>query len=474
MIRSSTPRVLACLLAISGLAVGCGDDDASNATVVTHPGSDTSTAVADDATVSATVATSGVIPAGEGARGVTDDTITVGMVRLAALEGEDDAANVGASYDVPDGADQEDAISAVVDHINATGGIGGRTVEVVFYYYDINSFFTPQGRIRENQAACATFTEDNEVFVFSGDNITEEEMIDCARVSGIPMIAAGSSQAYPAEATIAGMTDLWYAPSGFTADRRERTVGSVLAASGFFGDGAKVAILTLDRPGVEAGVDAGLLPALKEAGIEPEVTIAFPDILESPWPNYILQLQDAGITHVVMSGSNGGALPLISLMQAADEQQYHPKWGLGSDNAPSDLVSSDVPAAQLENVTGVGWMPFKDVASTDAESSTGEQCDEIMSAVGQPTGPFNYAPCDFFFFLRAAVDASDELSPSGLARGVAALADSYPSAFSLGGRALFSADRHDGAGVEVRLVTYDQACGCMTYSSEPITVDGES
>src|SRR5207249_3976086 len=144
------------------------------------------------------------------------------------------------------------------------------------------------------------------------------------------------------------------------AMRRERSIAAFFLKHGFLTKGMKLAIMVQDTPGTREGVEKGLKPALAAVGIKPAVEIVYPDWVQSPWANYVLQMQAAGVTHVLFSATNGVWIPPLFMMQAAENQHYRPKWGWGTDQDPVGVAGLGAPADQLANVTGMGWSPAQD------------------------------------------------------------------------------------------------------------------
>ena len=125
------------LVAAGALLLGCTSGDDDTASTDTTAGAETETTEA---------AATGPAP------GVTDTTIKIGVtyVDLASLEVA--SLNHG---------DYAAAFEAVIDDINAQGGIHGRTLEAVIVPIPPTSTDAPE-------AACVTLTEDEDVFMIVG------------------------------------------------------------------------------------------------------------------------------------------------------------------------------------------------------------------------------------------------------------------------------------------------------------------
>ena len=199
--------------------------------------------------------------------------------------------------------------------------------------------------------------------------------------------------------------------------------------------------------------------------------IVYPDFYESPWPNYVLQLQSAGVTHVIFSASTQPTFAVLSMMKAAEEQGYLPRGAGGSDTGSAALPQLGAPVEQMLNYTGMGWEPgYFDTGDFDTpQSQAGELCKHLMGSAGEPVRAA--APtCEYLFLLKAALDAAPEVSTAGLAAGVEGLGDAHAGVLTLGGRMSFGPGKHDGIAV-VQQVVYNEQTKLTEYIGEPIEVD---
>ena len=186
-------------------------------------------------------------------RGVTEDTITIGYSYLNL----DDLRERGV-IDLNHGP-YPDHVQTMLDHINAEGGIHGRTIEVVM------SPFSPVDP-ESIQAGCLELTEDNEVFAvlgaFRGDAVLcYTEQHDTAVIanagmtqerfdrSGSPYVAIEVAQEAKVDAFVTKAVEL-----------------------GLF-DGRTLAVHSTDAVAV---AEDNALPALSEAGVE----VAFESLVQ--------------------------------------------------------------------------------------------------------------------------------------------------------------------------------------------------
>jgi hypothetical protein len=401
---------------------------------------------------------------------VSDDKIEIGLPTT-------DARGASAAYAALSGVggaftgDYTRAGNAVVEYLNARGGMAGREIVPVWHSFNAGNYVTQAGREQEQQGACATWTQDHAVFAVSAAGMNTDVFVQCMADSNTIFVPF-AWMANLSRDRVRELHELWYAPHGLMAARRERNLVEGLWEQGFFDDDAKIAMLIEDTPGSRDGVDGGTKPALAAHGLELALEIVYPDQIQSPWPNYILQLQSAGITHVLMSTTTGSIWSTVFAMRSAEDQQYRPRWGIASDNGPSGLLGTQAPRVQLERAQGIGWQPGADIGNLPPQSPPAEVCAQINRDASQPDNTAD-AYCEVLFFLKTVLDRVDEVSPAGVARAVASLGEGFTSMSTIGGRTAFSDERHDGPAVYHDLV-FDEECAedhaCFRYdgATKPI------
>jgi hypothetical protein len=394
---------------------------------------------------------------------------------------------LGDAYD-PDAAQADAAIGAaglnpgdtkaeteaVIAYLNSHGGIAHRKVVPVWYKQSVSNDANTT-----EQAECATWTQDNKVFVLQ--NATQ--IIDqCAQSSGAINVSAGviTSETSAILQHFPGS----YNMSGLVNDRAMRYTIEGLAKLGYFSKGAKVGIATWDDPVFTYSIQHAAIPALAKLGIRnvPVKYVTSPQsygdlgATSSSARSAILNFQTTGIDHVILfdgqSGVNSSGILVIEWMNQAQSQSYNPKYGLNSTSGLS-TIAPDVPAQQLAGAEGVGWMPGIDLANADFAalpmSARGKLCLQIMKDAGQQQSGANAITiqlgiCDRMFLLKQVFDSmTGPINQATAEAALNALGTTWQPTVTFGQD--FSASRHDGAYL-VRNATFNSGCGCFKYTGQ--------
>ena len=261
----SPHRLLAVFAAGALVAAGCSSSD-GDATSGTTPGSspatasesteesedtpDDTAAAPDDASSESTDPSADSTPNDvplELGRGVTDDTITLGYVHLDL-----DKVREQGLIDLNWGPQSEHA-QFLAEHINATGGVNGRSIEIIPLAFDPVDASSAQ-------AACLQLTEDNEVFAVLGTLRGDEVLCYTEQHDTVAIANSDMTQERIDRST---------APYASVNARRERIIESLVdeaSAAGLF-DGRTVAVLSTDA--IEVATDVAI-PALNDAGVSVE------------------------------------------------------------------------------------------------------------------------------------------------------------------------------------------------------------
>ena len=396
--------------------------------------------------------------AGAGSAGgpATGGTIKIGFVIL-------DVAGLQSVNGVKVGDNRVQA-QAVVDHVNATGGLAGRKIVPVYAKFSAAS----SNWERDYQAICTDLTEDEKVFAVVTATIAgSKTFASCLAAHGTPLInSAGGTQDRQSSAALGRF---FYTPGSFDLTRLARAYVDGLAAAGFFSRTSKVGLIRVDDAPYARVTRDVVRPRLQELGVrlEEEAAVAAQESIStttSQMPNLVLRFQQKGIDRVLVL--DNGTLAISFSLQAAS-QNYRPRYGLNSLNNPV-LMQQNAPAESLRDAVGVGWQPTGDVdAQRDPHlNKPARVCNDINVRAGQGdvdrTGVWQQRMyCDGVFFLQASL-AGRAPSADAVLAGSSALGRSFESAITFGTD--FSGGRRDGASV-IRTFAYDQTCSCFRYQN---------
>jgi hypothetical protein len=348
------------------------------------------------------------------APGVTDDSVKVGVtyVDLAALG---DIVSL-------DHGDYEVAYTALIDQINAEGGIHGRMIEPVFA--PINPVGTEPA-----EAACLELTEDVEVFVVLGFFLDDGPL--CYVETHETAVIGGSMTEERLERAAAP----WFTTESGTDVQADAI--RVMADAGEL-DGT---VGVFARPGEEAQMDELMLPLLDELGVEvaeSAVVDAPPD--DTAANNAATQViaesfEAAGVDQVLLLGTSG--LVWASGMETGD---YRPRLRLSDPNSMLAFIN-DTSGRDLSLLDGAVTGGVYGGAANIHDLPAMQECVEVVrDAGGVVDDPGAAAPdaaetwvstfnaCTNLTLLRALLEAAGEdLDYGTFAAGAAGLEVQLPN-----------------------------------------------
>lgn len=390
--------------------------------------------------------------------------VTAGEIRIGLQVSKELGAGfalVGASGEAPD---ERKIAAAMVEWVNANGGLAGRKLVPVWHETDVTSgSFSTQ-----SQAACATLTEDNTVFAAVSSAVGgNDTMAACMAQKRTPLVERNLwlfDTPYYRE--FAGYL---YQPGKMRADRWGAAYADGLAASGFL-KGAKLGLVRFDGPVFQRVADGAFKPALARHGVKitDEAVLSTPGGVSdfggmaAEINNAILRFRTSGVTHVVFI-ENAGILPFFWMPQA-ESSGFHPRYGIPSNSIPA-TIAGQAPAAQLKNAVIVGWTPPNDVPAQfhPGGNPAWARCNAIMTKAGTSgaAGFYTQSTCDAFFFLKAVADTAPSLDAAGFRAAVERLGSGFNSPFTFATR--FGPGRHDGA-AQWRTGLFFDDCACFRYT----------
>jgi hypothetical protein len=400
--------------------------------------------------------------------GITADKVHLGIAYFP------DAAATNATLGASDAnsGDQRDYYNAVIEDLNARGGVIGRKVVPVYYEYSSTS---GEPLDSQSQGACDHWTKDNKVFAITFRGRVLQE---CARDAGA-LILSGDGEAGPAYARLPNLLD----PSAVRLERLGAATVRGLNREKYFAPTpdwptGKVGIVTWQDPNYEYGVEQGYQPALKALGLAAPVRyIAVPQNAgaiadaSAAVSSAVLAFRSAGIDHVLIQDGNAGVFGLGGLtllfLNNAKSQNYYPRYGFNANNVPGFSIYPQDQQRGMLAVDFSDYMPTQDEGI--APNAQRERCFAIMNKRGVATSDQNTyataaAACDQVWFIETLLRRAAQPTLQGALQAAAGLGTSYRSPQVYGTR--LGPDRRDG-GELARNARYDEGCACMRYTSKP-------
>ena len=419
--------------------------------------------------------------------GITPTTITIGVVYSSG----DDTANKALGNNLTTGDQQADG-QAVIDDINAHGGVAGRKLKAV--WYDIQETDArPYTTI--DAEACAKFTQDNHVFAVAGDGLTDN-FAACVTRAGALMTNSTGPLIGPDKEYFAKYPYVFQLAYVSQDRMMAEEVRSLLRQDYFSGwntatgnptpaVAAKVGVLSFDTPNWHDPLHSVMLPALARAGHPVDKA----DVQEVAYPagtnevaNTVAQIQNAvlrfrqdGVTHVIILDGNGSmTLYALNNMRA---QHYYPRLGANSATGVEALTTQYHQDAQAFNgAVGLGWLPLLDLPSGagDKYLTPGTQtCIKMIERrTGQTFTDANSASvalgyCDEIDLIADGINrAGPVVNRDTAAAAIEALRGSFPAA---GYGLYFSPTRHDAIEYGYDLA-FDEKCTCTKYVRGPYAI----
>ncbi len=422
--------------------------------------------------------------------GITSKTISVGIW----YETNGDALNAAfGATGLSTGNEQADA-KAVVEDINAHGGIAGR--KVVPVYYALNAQ-TTDSYASIDQQACDRFTQDNHVFAVMGKGLTDNFMACIARAGVMDMNSATIT--YP-DRVLMNQYPLYFDAGTLTNDRIFVQQVRSLKQQGYFSGwdaslGApsktsrtKIGVLSIGIPEWNRPLHSAFLPALHAAGY----TVSPQDIFQIANPastsqegNVLsaiaaaeLRFRQDGVNHVILLDSNGDLLLFFS--RDAGSQHYYPRFGVSTASAPETLeAAGDVSPQALNGTMGFSWDAGLDLPPSQAahyQSAAGKACLKMvdkrtgqnLEKLGPNAEGIAIGHCDELYLLRDGINhAGASITAASVEAAIQSLHNSFPSAGFL--QEYFGPGRHDGVELGWN-EAWNSGCTCMKFTSGPFRI----
>lgn len=421
---------------------------------------------------------SSVVEPGENGPGITAKTIKIGILYTADY----DEANAALGAAGASGINFRRAYDAMIEDLNKNrGGIGGRRAVPVYHKYYATSTKTSD---QQDQEACAHWTQDDPVFATDG-GLKTENGVACLEKAGTVAIAVNGLRfrrqrffdAYPHYLEFDGIDN----------DDHSVMYADGMKKLGFFDKNMKLGLVTWDDPNYAAPMQQSLIPRLRQHGVRPAdvAYIRSPESSEEVGEavaqigNTAVRFKGQGITHVMFLDA-GGALAFF-FMQAAERQQYAPRYGLTSasgNQAIADLLGEREARNQFEDAVSVGFSPTIDVRPKDVPAwgnpPSKKRCYAAMRRNGVKMDSANARAlaegvCDSVWTIEATLEAAGRvINQDTFLLGLDRVSSEDVTPTHGMGLAISRA-RHDGLASAAYLKFYTK-CVCFRYVSDRFQV----
>jgi ABC-type branched-subunit amino acid transport system substrate-binding protein len=401
--------------------------------------------------------------------GWDEKRVYIGVTTQKDVQTVADGLGLG-GFDV---GDQEVIARAVAEEINRQGGIFGREISLVFR--DQRTVETQQDPNTAGSAACTYFTQDRPVVAL----LNPVTLMDvpafrsCMAKAKVPLFSA--SVASVDDQVAAALSPYFYQSVAPSWNALAPVLVRQLKAGGWFAGWnvrtgtpssafpVKVGILA---DGSEAGgrVAALVQAALSAVGSNDSIVFQAGD--PSQMSPAVLQFSGRGVTHVISVTAD-----LLPFQIAAASQNYRPRYGISSYNAPQTFLETSSPQGQNNGALGVGWSPSLDVSDANDPGDTGpgeRDCKKVLAAAGQTFKgkrlgeAVALAFCDGIKLIAGGAVAGGGLSGQRIHEGVMAIAPKFSAGFSFA-NALSPGRLFVPGGV--RGLAWVTSCSCFRYTS---------
>jgi hypothetical protein len=351
-------------------------------------------------------------------------------------------------------------VSAIVEDINARGGLGGRRILPFFAEWDATSGST--GR----EASCRSLVEDSKVtFLVTVVNMSQS-FASCAAKHKVPAInasiAAGDLTLYQQ------FGDFLFSPALMNLDRELRLVLETARASGQISTGTKVGVVVdgVEDPQSDRVYKRTVDPMLTRWGIPHE---SFTVVQQSDVSAAVLRFATDDVKVVVFVAPSG--IIEILFMQTAEQQQYRPAYSMG-DSTSTWFVSSTAPREQVKRITGAGSLPLANVDTSQYPTTPREKaCLDLIRKKGENNAERHSSItatvyCEAIYAIKAVAErVAGPLTAASFRAAYATVGTGYQPLTTF--RTDLANGRHDNAAA-YRLMAWRDSCTCLSYTT-PVT-----
>jgi hypothetical protein len=377
-------------------------------------------------------------PAGQQGPGVTADAVNVGFIAVDIGELSQQLGFVN----VEDGGypNVSKGIQAIVNYINANGGLGGRQMNATIKPYDAT-----QDSPEYAESVCKSFTQDAQVFIMGFDGQFQNSARPCYRAGRAIMLdqtLVAHDQAEFEE----------YAPYLWTVSNPEfngflTTQLNTLRDAGWFNGSTGVAVVYPDTEVTRRAAQTVVNPYLTQLGVTNSKEFAIDSSnagsLGATATLALTGAQAAGLDRVFVVG---GARIMALMLAQAEAETLQAKYSVSTYDSPAFFVDNPdtIVAERRSGMAGVGFqgggdmrlgsggVPFPDPANPQEVL-----CKQIIDQAGATPPAQNrenyrvvFQHCDTAFLMKAAFDKmpKDDISAEAFRNAVWSLGDSWRGA----------------------------------------------
>jgi hypothetical protein len=426
-VRRSTPLLV---LAIAVALAACTSPTSSktSATPNTAGGASGATTVPNTSTV-----------------GITADSVKISMIAA-------DLSILSKQHLAPDIGDPVKVAQAVVNSINANGGIGNGRKLVLATHVIPNA---PIATASVLQQACVQATQEDKPLAVIITAAVIDPVVQCVSVAHDQLSITMDSWTKKMYSDAGGRIFSVATPMSIDVEREYSYWPTLLDVTHAL-DGKTLGIVAQDQPSNQTAAVKALKAALQRRGqkVAAEAIAPYPEGSQTcTQPDVAIErMQQAKVDFVFLVAQN---LCSAALVKAAQDANYKPQWATIGNNVTDTVAQFMAPAkADYDGAWGVGTTFPDDKTSTD--------CNTIVAAAGlhytPGTDAYSFAgvTCTQIETLAAALKAAKQPLTQG---SVINAMQSMSSVDMVGGPAgSFSATKHD-AGDYVFIMKYSAAQG---------------
>jgi len=396
------------------------------------------------------------------APGITADTIRISVIAsdLSQLSEQNLAPEIGLGHVT---------LQAVVDDINANGGVLGRQVELVPHVIEGAAAAIDPNAGRQ---ACLEATEDDQPFAVIITAAISAETTECALQYENALTITMDSWPDSFYERSDGRLFSVATHTSVSREREYRAWPHILDEQGEL-EGHTIGVIRMDTAEQEEAVDEGLMPGLEELGYSVAATAVLPCPEGSTSCEQhdvaIQRMQDANVDLVFLTAQT---LAGAATVEAAANLGFEPQWTTIGNNVTDTVARFYVNAK--DNYDGA--LGIDTVFPEPTEEA--DRCNEIATAGGAEEFErgsdgygFTAVTCLQLQTLVAAIEAAAETGTVTQASVIAALEGMGTVPMSAGPDGTVNADKHD-AGDYVFLSRYDASLEefVPVNDAEPIEV----